>query len=157
MEKEKILERWSQYIEELFEDDRKGKPSISKSIDGPKILKSEVRAAMHKMKKNKAAGPDGITVEQLTALDEFGIDKVTEIMNQIYDSGEIPEDMEKSIFIALPKKPGAIDCELHRTISLMSHMTKILLPTHLKHPASSSGTRDTRRKDTERNRVNVMQ
>ena len=78
MEKEKILERWSQYIEELFEDDRKGKPSISKPIDGPKILKSEVRAAMNKMKKNKAAGPDDVTVEQLTILDEFGIDKITD-------------------------------------------------------------------------------
>ncbi|GFO50505.1 retrovirus-related pol polyprotein from type-1 retrotransposable element r2 [Plakobranchus ocellatus] len=28
---------------------------------------------------------------------------------------------------ALPKKPGATECELHRTISLMSHITKILL------------------------------
>ena len=31
------------------------------------------------------------------------------------------------VFIALPKKPGATDCELHRTISLMSHVTKLLL------------------------------
>jgi len=35
--------------------------------------------------------------------------------------------MLKSVFIALPKKPEAIDCETHRTISLMSHVTKILL------------------------------
>ncbi|GFN91009.1 endonuclease-reverse transcriptase [Plakobranchus ocellatus] len=35
-------------------------------------------------------------------------------------------DLSKSIFIALPKKPGATECELHRTISLMSHITKIL-------------------------------
>ena len=35
--------------------------------------------------------------------------------------------MSKSIFIAPPKKPGATECELHRTISLMSHTTKILL------------------------------
>lgn len=82
---------------------------------------------MNEMKKNKAAGPDGITVEQLTAPDEFGIDKTTEIMNQMRDSGEIPEDMARSIFLALPKKPGAINCEPHRTISLVSHMTKILL------------------------------
>ncbi|GFO31938.1 retrovirus-related pol polyprotein from type-1 retrotransposable element r2 [Plakobranchus ocellatus] len=27
----------------------------------------------------------------------------------------------------MPKKPGATECELHRTISLMSHITKILL------------------------------
>ena len=35
--------------------------------------------------------------------------------------------MPKSVFIALPKKEGATECELHRTISLMSHVTKILL------------------------------
>ena len=45
----------------------------------------------------------------------------------IYDTGEIPSDLSKSIFIALPKKPGATECESHRTISLMSHITKILL------------------------------
>ena len=35
--------------------------------------------------------------------------------------------MLKSVFRALPKKAGATECELHRTISLMSHVTKILL------------------------------
>ena len=63
----------------------------------------------------------------IAALDEFGMDKVTEVINQIYDSGEIPTELSKSIFIALPKKQGAIECELHRTISLMSHMMKIIL------------------------------
>ena len=48
-------------------------------------------------------------------------------MNAIYDSGEIPSDLSKSISIALLKKPGATECESHRTISLMSHITKILL------------------------------
>ena len=48
-------------------------------------------------------------------------------MNAIYDSGEIHSDLSKSIFIALPKKPGATECESHRTISLMSHITNMLL------------------------------
>ncbi|GFN94437.1 hypothetical protein PoB_002094300 [Plakobranchus ocellatus] len=42
-------------------------------------------------------------------------------------TGQIRTDLSKSIFIALPKKPGATENELHRTISLMSHITKILL------------------------------
>jgi hypothetical protein len=33
--------------------------------------------------------------------------KVTEVLKEVYDSGEIPEDLSKSIFIALPKKQGA--------------------------------------------------
>ena len=55
------------------------------------------------------------------------MEKLTNVLNETYDTGEIPEDLTKSIVIALPKKPGAIECELHRTISLMNHITKILL------------------------------
>ena len=128
MEKAQVLERWTEYIKDLFEDDRqKEKPKITKAIQGPKILKTEVRRAINHMKNNKASGPDEITVEQINGLEEFGIEKLIFILNEIYDSEEIPEDLSKSIFITLPKKPGAIECELHRTISLMSHVTKILL------------------------------
>ena len=52
---------------------------------------------------------------------------MTFILNEIYDSEEIPENLNRSIFITLPKEPGALECELHRMISLMSHTTKILL------------------------------
>ena len=59
-EKDDILERWTEYIEELFRDNRGCKPEIRKNIDGPKILQSEIRAAVSSMKGNKAKGPDGI-------------------------------------------------------------------------------------------------
>ena len=42
MEKDEILERWSEYIEELFDDERGQKPVIRKNIEGPRILKAEV-------------------------------------------------------------------------------------------------------------------
>ena len=35
--------------------------------------------------------------------------------------------MCKSIFILLPKKDGATECGMHKTITLMSHLTKLLL------------------------------
>ncbi|GFO24710.1 transposon tx1 uncharacterized 149 kda protein [Plakobranchus ocellatus] len=90
-------------------------------------MKEEVKAAIKKMKHGKATGPDNILIELIEALEDFGIGKVTRLPNEIYDTGQIPIDLSKSIFIALPKKPGATECELHRTISLMSHITKILL------------------------------
>ena len=128
MEKNQILERWSEYIEELFDGERGQKPVVRKNIEGPRILKTEVAAAIAHTKRNKAAGPDGTVVEMIeAALDDFGIDTMTEIINEIYDSGTIPEDLSKSIFIALPKKPYETGCELHRTISLMSHVIKMIL------------------------------
>ncbi|GFN76223.1 endonuclease-reverse transcriptase [Plakobranchus ocellatus] len=127
MEKDKILERWSEYIKELFDDERKEIEVMKGNFAGPPILKDEVRTAIWKMKNGKATGPDNIAAEQIKALDEFGINKITELLDEIYETGEIPKEMLKSIFIALPKKDGATECELHRTISLMSQVTKILL------------------------------
>jgi hypothetical protein len=127
VEKNDIKNRWTEYIGELFHDVRGDLPRFPDSTEGPRILKSEVRSAIKMMRRNKAAGPDGIVVEMIEALEEYGIDRLTDIINKIYDDGEFPEDLSKSIFIALPKKPGAVECEQHRTISLMSHVTKIIL------------------------------
>ncbi|GFO24183.1 RNA-directed DNA polymerase from mobile element jockey-like [Plakobranchus ocellatus] len=127
IDKEKILERWAEYIRELFKDDRKDHNIMKNNFAGPPIMKEEVETAIKKMKHGKATGPDNISVELIEALENFGIGKVTHLLNEIYDLGQIPTDLSKSMFIALPKKPGATECELHRTISLMSHITKILL------------------------------
>ena len=60
MTKHEILDRWTEYIEELFDDDRGELPKISKDMEGPKIIQDEVENAIKKLKKNKACGPDGI-------------------------------------------------------------------------------------------------
>ncbi|GFO05200.1 craniofacial development protein 2-like protein [Plakobranchus ocellatus] len=67
----------------------------------------EVETAIKKMKHGKATGPDNISVEVIEALEDFGIGKVTHLLNEIYDTVQIPTDLSKSIFIALPKKPVA--------------------------------------------------
>ena len=127
MEKEDILNRWSEYIEDLYHDERGPPPQLHKEEEGNVILEEEVRNAFRKMKSGKAAGPDDLPFELIAALDELGIKSVTKLVNSIYDTGTIPEDMKKSVYIALPKKPGTVDCDQHRTISLMSHLTKVLL------------------------------
>ena len=63
-----------------FFDDRGQKPLIRKYIEGPRILKSEVSAAIVRTKRNKAAGPDGIVVEMIEALEDFGISTLTEMV-----------------------------------------------------------------------------
>ena len=90
-------------------------------------MKTEVKHALSKMKTGKATGPDNIPPEVIESLKDLGIDMATKFLNEINDIETIPVGMCKSIFIAIPKKPGATDCELLRTINLMGHMTKILL------------------------------
>ena len=84
-------------------------------MKGPRILQDEVENVIKKLKKNKACRPDDIMAEMIQATEEFSAKEITDIANDMYDSGNIPAELVKSIFVALPKKPGAIECELHRT------------------------------------------
>ena len=64
----------------------------------------------------------------LTALGEFAIKETTKLLNIIHVTDEIPTDLKKSVYIAIPKKKlGTIECDQHRTVSLMSHLTKVML------------------------------
>ena len=78
------------------------------------------------MKHRKISGPDNINIEMVAAMEDLGVD-IKQLLIDIYDTGQIPTDLSQSIFTAIPKKPGAIECELHRTINLMRHETKIVL------------------------------
>ena len=62
----------------------------------------------------------------LQEAEKFSTQEITKIANE-YNSGEIRRELLQSIFIALPKKPGAMECELYRTISLMSVVIKVIL------------------------------
>jgi len=79
------------------------------------------------MKSGKAAGPDGVYIEMLRALGEKGIDLIWNFLNDIYETGKLPKEMMKSVFIALPKVPGTFECSQYCIINLMSHILKTLL------------------------------
>jgi len=49
------------------------------------------------------------------------------LANKMYSTGNIPERMEESELIVIPKKEGATECGKHRTISIMSQMAKVIL------------------------------
>ena len=121
-----IAERWKEYIEELYEDERDSAPYFDVST-GENILKEEVENVIKMMKNGKATGSDEITIEAIKVFDEHNLEVVTDLCNTIYNSGYIPIDMKQSIFIPLSKKPKAQKCTEFRTISLMNHTSKLLL------------------------------
>src|SRR2546425_2139896 len=53
--------------------------------------------------------------------------QITRLINKIYQSGHIPEDLRESIFVPIPKVSKAPECSDFRTIALISHATKVLL------------------------------
>lgn len=129
-----IRHRWKEYLEELYNKD--GRPenieiedreNITEETVGPAILDSEIEDAIKYMKKRKSAGSDNIPAEFLKKLGTTAKEKLHQLCKDIYNSGEWPEDFCKTTMIPLKKKPLAKECSDHRTISLISHASKIIL------------------------------
>ena len=66
-----------------------------------KLFKEQriLRLFLSYIRRGKATGPDGLSIELIEALEEYGIEKVTTLLNEIYDIGQIPVDMSRSIHI----------------------------------------------------------
>ena len=57
-----------------------------------------------------------------------GLEELTRLTNMVYNHGYFPGELNKSIiFITLPKIRGITKCKKHRTISLTSHIPKLIL------------------------------
>ena len=127
MEQEKILERWHEYISTLYDDARGGIPLISNDTKLSPITRTEMEYALilKGMPMRKAPGPNDITTEMLVAAGGSGVTEITNLANMMYSEGRFPEQMYESIFITIAKVKRTAKCEKHRTISLMSHVTKL--------------------------------
>jgi hypothetical protein len=90
------------------------------------VTKVEVERALKKMKNNKATGPDEIPVEVWKCLGEVGIDKLTELMQMIWEEEKMPREWRDSVITPIYKDKGDVqDCGNYRGIKLMSHTMKI--------------------------------
>ena len=111
MKKEKVLEGWKEYICKLFVGNRPPEYlGTRREKENLPILKEEIVKAIKSMPIGKAAGPDEVYIELILALDDLGAKWMTKIANKVYKEGNFPTK-----------------CDLLRTISLMSHMTKVAL------------------------------
>ena len=131
---EDVRKRWMEHIEDLY--DKENKPpdiEIEEEADvdddeiGPELLDREIEATLKELKNGKAPGPDDIPSEFLKSLVGEAKAELKLICHLIYKNGDWPEDHTKISMIAFPKKPKTIKCSEHRTISLISHASKIVL------------------------------
>ena len=82
---------------------------------------------MASLKRGKSAGVDNIPAELVRAGGETMINVLTEICNRIWRTGEWPTPWTQSLIITLPKKGNLQLCQNYRTISLISHSSKVML------------------------------
>ena len=91
------------------------------------MLESEITKAIQCMKTSNSPGVDKINTEMLKALDKANTKSLAKFCDQVYKVATIPGDMNDSIFLRIPKKLKVIACNEFRTISLMSHILKLIL------------------------------
>ena len=124
------------YIEILYNKDEKPmeedmkiekEEEFEKDSIGPDLLESEIKTAIKQMKDKKAVGVDEIPGELLKKLGVKAERELICLCKQMYNEGQWPNDFTKSIIMTLPKKPNAVECADHRTLSFISHASKIVL------------------------------
>src|SRR5436190_16121652 len=124
-------QRWKVYLEQLYGSNNLPEQleEQNKVLDdekGDSILKEEFELALKELKKNKAPGIDDVPAELLQNASHKVKDHLFELICRIYEEGTMPDDFQKSVIVTLPKKKNADACENYRTISLLSHASKIL-------------------------------
>uniref|UniRef100_A0A8D8XDM6 Craniofacial development protein 2 n=2 Tax=Cacopsylla melanoneura TaxID=428564 RepID=A0A8D8XDM6_9HEMI len=124
-----MLCRWKEYCENLYKDERSTEiPNIEiNDNEIPHFSNEDIKDTIKKLSNGKSCGSDNIPAEFIKLLDTDGLTLITDIVNSIYKTGHIPSDFLLSTFITLPKVNKAKKCSDFRTISLISHTSKILL------------------------------
>ena len=127
-----VLSRWTEYCSELYNyescrDNAELDCSQPPKEDLQQILREEVEIAVASLKKGKSVGVDNIPAELVQAGGETMIDVLTEFCNRIWRTGEWPAQWTQSLIITLPKKGTLQLCQNYRTISLISHSSKVML------------------------------
>jgi hypothetical protein len=130
VDQKQVLKIWENYVTVLY--DRPNRPEtleVEPDTDekGRYILQSEVEKAIKEMRNRKATGDDDEPGEVLKLLGRGSLKLLIKLINTIYEIGDWPKDFTEVTMIALKKKTQATKCSDHRTISLTSHTTKIIV------------------------------
>jgi hypothetical protein len=129
-----VRKRWGEYCSDLYNYDIRPDNSVlaglwinqhqEAELD---ISTSEVEAAIKKLKPMKAPGVDGVCGELIQYGGEAAKHGIHKICQRAWEEETFPEIWTKSIIITIPKKGDLQLCENYRTISLVTHASKILL------------------------------
>ena len=101
-------------LDKKKEDEEYGTYRNLETTDIP--TKEEVRAAVDKLKNNKAPGPDGIPSEGYKYMEN----RIYELIVQIWNEGSIPLTWVKALICPTHKKGDVQNCENFRGISLVN-------------------------------------
>ena len=131
---DQVLKRWTEYCGGLYNYELKPDTSILQanqapieSLDSPPILKEEVEAAIRHLKVGKSPGGDNIPSELIRSGGDSTASALAALCQKIWEHRKWPKEWTQSLVIPLPKKGNLRKCQNYRTISLISHPSKVML------------------------------
>ena len=92
----------------------------------PDILGCEVKWALESITMSKASGSDGIPVELFQILNDDAVKVLHSVYQQVWKTAVVTE-VEKISFHSNPKEGNTKEYSNYRTISLISHASKVML------------------------------
>ncbi|XP_072377736.1 uncharacterized protein [Diabrotica undecimpunctata] len=96
------IDRWEEYFEELFIDERPDL-EIKKMVTGPNITMDKIEGAIALAKTRKASWPDEIPSKILKLFELSGKKSLLHLFIKIYETGYIPTNWLLSTFVTIPK------------------------------------------------------
>ena len=115
-------------MEELYKKDLNelDNDDVEVSHPEPDILECEVKWALGSTAANKASGCNRIPVG-LLILKDNAVQVLHSICQQIWKTQQWPQDWKRSVLIPSSTKGSTKECSNHQTITLISHVSKIML------------------------------
>ena len=128
-EAEDIKKRWQQYPEELYKKDLNDPANHEGVITHlePDIPECEIKWALESITMNKASGGDGIPIELFQILKDDAVKVLHSICQQIWKTQQWSQGWKVSVLVSIPKKGSAKEFSNYRTITLISHTSKVML------------------------------
>ena len=123
--------RWIEHFEELL---NRPAPQYKLNIEPAEQdleidcsipTKQEINRAIKQLKKGKAAGPDRIPAEALTADITTSSAMLHILFKKIWEEEQIPTEWKEGHLIKLPKKGDLSSCSNYRGITLLSIPSKV--------------------------------
>ena len=131
IEEHDVLTRFTEYCSDQYNHESNGNTTILNGLydtndDKSPTLREEVEAAVKCLKGGNHQ--DGnVPAELIKNGGEAMISTLTVICNKIWETGEWPTPWTKYMIITIPKKGNLQICNNYRTISLISHPSKVML------------------------------
>ena len=140
-----VLKRWTEHCKGLYNYEIHPDTSLLQTDlpftdvkDSLPILKKEVEGAVQSLKLGKSPGVDNIPSELVKNGGEEVVKALTAICQWIWEQKKWPKEWAQSLMIPLLKKGNLRQCKNCRTISLISHPSKVMLHTILNHLKSKA-------------------